>query len=145
MGTHYQRTVGFIVTLKHDCANDLSSKHTNLVMFRKLLAALDISTQISLSWAYKQFATPGGTLPSMCSPLSRDHWSLSLQLEETVAMDMYMYMRYWDYCSITLRSISSLIAKFMGPTWGPPGSCRPQVGPCCPHKHCYRGCFCFRS
>ena len=24
---------------------------------------------------------------------------------------------------------SSQIAKFMGPTWGPPGSCRPQVGP----------------
>ena len=21
------------------------------------------------------------------------------------------------------------IAKFMGPTWGPPGSCRPQIGP----------------
>ena len=21
------------------------------------------------------------------------------------------------------------IAKFMGPTWGPPGSCRPQMGP----------------
>ena len=21
------------------------------------------------------------------------------------------------------------IAKFMGPTWGPPGSCRPQLGP----------------
>ena len=21
------------------------------------------------------------------------------------------------------------IARFMGPTWGPPGSCRPQVGP----------------
>ena len=20
-------------------------------------------------------------------------------------------------------------AKFMGPTWGPPGSCRPQMGP----------------
>ena len=25
--------------------------------------------------------------------------------------------------------ITSQIAKFMGPTWGPPGSCRPQVGP----------------
>ena len=25
--------------------------------------------------------------------------------------------------------IISLIARFMGPTWGPPGSCRPQVGP----------------
>ena len=23
----------------------------------------------------------------------------------------------------------SQIARFMGPTWGPPGSCRPQVGP----------------
>ena len=24
---------------------------------------------------------------------------------------------------------TSLIARFMGPTWGPPGSCRPQAGP----------------
>ena len=24
---------------------------------------------------------------------------------------------------------NSKIAKFMGPTWGPPGSCRPQMGP----------------
>ena len=24
---------------------------------------------------------------------------------------------------------STQIAKFMGPTWGPPGSCRPQMGP----------------
>ena len=26
-------------------------------------------------------------------------------------------------------SIHTQIAKFMGPTWGPPGSCRPQMGP----------------
>ena len=25
--------------------------------------------------------------------------------------------------------IHSQIAKFMGPTWGPPGSCRPQISP----------------
>ena len=25
--------------------------------------------------------------------------------------------------------IVTQIAKFMGPTWGPPGSCRPQMGP----------------
>ena len=25
--------------------------------------------------------------------------------------------------------IISQIARFMGPTWGPPGSCRPQMGP----------------
>ena len=33
-------------------------------------------------------------------------------------------------------------AKFMGPTWGPPGSCWPQMGPwapCGPHEPCYQG------
>ena len=25
--------------------------------------------------------------------------------------------------------VSTPVAKFMGPTWGPPGSCRPQMGP----------------
>ena len=25
--------------------------------------------------------------------------------------------------------MQSQIAGFMGPTWGPPGSCRPQMGP----------------
>ena len=28
-----------------------------------------------------------------------------------------------------LHEIHSQITKFMGPTWGPPGSCRPQKGP----------------
>ena len=31
------------------------------------------------------------------------------------------------------------IAKFMGRTWGPPGSCRSQMGPCWPHEPCYQG------
>ena len=30
---------------------------------------------------------------------------------------------------ITSILASIQIAKFMGPTWGPPGSCRPQMGP----------------
>ena len=38
---------------------------------------------------------------------------------------------------IYVVDIASLIARFMGPSWGPPGSCRPQVGPrwapCRPH------------
>ena len=25
--------------------------------------------------------------------------------------------------------VPAQIAKFMGPAWGPPGSCRPQMGP----------------
>ena len=31
------------------------------------------------------------------------------------------------------------IANFMGPTWGPPGSWRPQMGPCWPHELFYLG------
>ena len=30
------------------------------------------------------------------------------------------------------RSVTTQIAKFMGPTWDLPGSCRPQMGPCWP-------------
>ena len=33
----------------------------------------------------------------------------------------------------------SHIAKCMGPTWGPPGSCRPQMGPMLAHEPCYQG------
>ena len=31
--------------------------------------------------------------------------------------------------SLTNAGLATQIAKFMGPTWGPPGSCRPQMGP----------------
>ena len=27
------------------------------------------------------------------------------------------------------KNITSQVAKFMGPTWGPPGTCWPHVGP----------------
>ena len=37
------------------------------------------------------------------------------------------------------RPYLSLIAKFMGLTWGRPGSDRTQVGPCWPHELCYLG------
>ena len=33
----------------------------------------------------------------------------------------------------------TLIARFMGPTWGPSGADRTQVGPCWPHELCYLG------
>ena len=34
----------------------------------------------------------------------------------------------WIIFNWTVMNISQ-IAKFIGPTWGPPGSCRPQMGP----------------
>ena len=36
-------------------------------------------------------------------------------------------------------SIASQIAKFMGPTWSLPVSCRPQMDPCWPHEPCFQG------
>ena len=42
------------------------------------------------------------------------------------------FCRYWLIHPSTcngLLELASQIAKFMGPTWDPPGSCRPQTGP----------------
>ena len=41
---------------------------------------------------------------------------------------------------ITLSKIF-LIARFKGPTWGPPGADRTQVGPCWPHERWCLGCY----
>ena len=37
--------------------------------------------------------------------------------------------KYWPRIHPPNLVMISQIAKFMGPTWGPPGSCRPQMGP----------------
>ena len=49
-------------------------------------------------------------------------WLINLYSAGSVDIrDMNLVIR----CNV----ITSLIARFMGPTWGPPGSCRPQMGP----------------
>ena len=41
-----------------------------------------------------------------------------------------MWANHCHCCGCTPRlALPPQIAKFMGPTWGPPGSCRPHVGP----------------
>ena len=35
--------------------------------------------------------------------------------------------------------IPTLIARFVGPAWGPSGADRTQMGPCWPHELCYLG------
>ena len=40
---------------------------------------------------------------------------------------------------VTQTVVIPQIAKFMGPTWGPPGSCRPQMGPMSAHEPCHQG------
>ena len=42
-------------------------------------------------------------------------------------------------CKFPGSKITSQIAKFMEPSWGPPGSCRSQMAPCWPHETCYQG------
>ena len=49
----------------------------------------------------------------------------------------------WQY-----QGTTTPIAKFMGPTWGPSGADRTQVGPCWPNESCYLGKYkhvCTRS
>ena len=36
-------------------------------------------------------------------------------------------------------SVATLIARLMGPTWGPSGADRPRWAPCWPHELCYLG------
>ena len=39
------------------------------------------------------------------------------------------------------KNMWSLVARFMGPTWGTPGADRTQVGPMLPHELCSLGCI----
>ena len=60
-------------------------------------------------------------------PESRKYWQRSWS--ET----MFRNLHYVSQTTLRrtpgmMRNITQ-IAKFMGPTWGPPGSCRPQMGP----------------
>ena len=70
---------------------------------------------------------------------------LTLNRRQAIIWTNYDPIHWWIYAALggdelilARRMMSShgnaflllsLIAKFMGPTWGPPGSCRPQMGP----------------
>ena len=43
-------------------------------------------------------------------------------------MHLFCNMRFWNCYHISLRPMT-LLARFMGPTWGPSGAGRTQVGP----------------
>ena len=76
--------------------------------------------------------------------INRDihHNAMDLWIEYVTAKLNYRYS--WQYCGtkhrapvvsvsihrcLIVTSITTQIAKFMEPTWGPPGSCRTQMGP----------------
>ena len=45
----------------------------------------------------------------------------------------------WKHNIVYSSNKATKIAKFMGPTWCPPGSCRPQIGPMLAHEPCFQG------
>ena len=57
--------------------------------------------------------------------LARRGYSLDLGLDMSVHLPK---CQCWITC-IQYIPFHTQIAKFIGPTWGPPGSCRPQMGP----------------
>ena len=54
-----------------------------------------------------------------------------------VQLSMFITAGSWNCLIVSKKMVTQFtyytvitqIAKFMGPTWGPPGSCRPQMGP----------------
>ena len=56
-----------------------------------------------------------------------DNHSILVKLHNHNNICQYMFLLSMSkMCQIY---VMTQIAKFMGPTWGPPGSCRPQMGP----------------
>ena len=47
-------------------------------------------------------------------------------------MGLWVYSSYFD-------TLTPLITRFMGPTWGPSGANRTQVDPCWTHELCFLG------
>ena len=57
-----------------------------------------------------------------CNVLNNTTWTYMIMLR-SIFLYVHLYRMH------THTNIYTQIAKFMGPIWGPPGSCRPQMGP----------------
>ena len=62
-----------------------------------------------------------------CGLVTKHNWTVVLI--SPCHADRKIKLEFGHLFPVTLRWIVSLIARFMGPTWGPPGADRTQVGP----------------
>ena len=77
----------------------------------------------------------------------KDMYTISIyQINGTFFTKTVINVAHWNDCMERVCQeragdiiIDTQIARFTGPTWGPSGSCRPQMGPCWPHEPCYQG------
>ena len=50
-------------------------------------------------------------------------------MHKPIHISYHFWTSFFSIHSQWNKDIIAQVAKFMGPTWGPPGSCRPQMGP----------------
>ena len=96
-----------------------------------------------LKWLYYPVGSPITRLyrhdedEAVCTLQSLVIWSFdvcpNIQLNKKNGLadkldTLSLAMNYWTIACYDYVILSQ-IPKFMGPTWGPPGSCRPQIGP----------------
>ena len=55
-------------------------------------------------------------------------WHDIIQYQNQQAQTIHDTLQKYFSCRPHSGAMESQIAKFMGPSWGPPGSCRPQMG-----------------
>ena len=115
-------------------------KHTNIICIfhvTQLCSTLwqILSDRICMAYAASiSSADPWAKLafinswPYIRGYLSRLWWFQQYRmwwgLSKMVGIMQKIFWRHFLDCKLP-----SQITKFMGPTWGPPGSCRPQMGP----------------
>ena len=81
-------------------------------------------------------------LSKLCVPqvMARSASMVEHRYHQMKRMDVSWYLNIYDFMTVSLVMVNwnhqsdvtwalTKIAKFMGPTWGPPGPCRPQMGP----------------
>ena len=81
----------------------------------------DMSSKWRSQFHYKDVALPAQKNPTVEIRRSYDR--------------LISTLGFHPYISVTVLIYSSQIATFMGPTWGPPGSC-PRWAPCWPYETC---------
>ena len=90
----------------------------------------------SLQMIYHYFLRPQCNVMYCLSRLSNFHYKHETVVRPYKRTVIILYARALiNFASVPVYQI----ARFMGPTWGPPGSCRPRMGPCWPHEPCYQG------
>ena len=63
-----------------------------------------------------------------CPSAGKRYWWNQMVANHKKQDTVWNLYKYWGVLYRWL-SFPTQIAKFMGPWWGPPGSCRPQMGP----------------